>query len=231
MKKFTFTIDNNKYEVLVNNVENDVVQIDVNGTPFTVKIEKEIAADISAVKSGVNKVVTIETPTTGKATITPIKSPLPGAVVKVNASVGQKVKKGDTLLVIESMKMENNILADKDGTVKAIAVTAGQNVMQGDLLIDFEGSVEHVTPTAIATPKVETQKGTSLVTSPLPGTILRVVATAGQSVKRGDTVVVIESMKMENNIMAEKNGVIKAIHVEAGKNIMQGDPLFELETM
>ena len=64
-----------------------------------------------------------------------VKSPLPGSVIKVNVSVGQAVKKGDTLLTLESMKMENPILAEQDGTVAQVAVAAGQTVMQDDLLI------------------------------------------------------------------------------------------------
>jgi biotin carboxyl carrier protein len=64
-----------------------------------------------------------------------VKSPLPGSVIKVVVSEGQAVKKGDTLLTLESMKMENAIMAEVDGTVKQIAVTPGQNVMQDDLLI------------------------------------------------------------------------------------------------
>ena len=64
-----------------------------------------------------------------------MKSPLPGSVIKVLVSEGQAVKKGDTLLTLESMKMENAIMAEQDGTVKQIAVTPGQNVMQDDLLI------------------------------------------------------------------------------------------------
>ena len=64
-----------------------------------------------------------------------VKSPLPGSVIKVLVSEGQAVKKGDTLLTLESMKMENPVLAEQDGTVKQVAVTPGQNVMQDDLLI------------------------------------------------------------------------------------------------
>ena len=64
-----------------------------------------------------------------------VTSPLPGSVIKVLVSEGQDVKKGDTLLTLESMKMENAIMADRDGKVTKIAVTAGQNVMQEDLLL------------------------------------------------------------------------------------------------
>ena len=64
-----------------------------------------------------------------------VTSPLPGSVIKVTVSEGQAVKKGDTLLILESMKMENPVLAEQDGMVKQIAVSAGQNVMQDDLLM------------------------------------------------------------------------------------------------
>ena len=64
-----------------------------------------------------------------------VKSPLPGSVLKVVVAEGQAVKRGDVLLTLESMKMENNILAEKDGVVKSIAVTTGQSVMQDDLLL------------------------------------------------------------------------------------------------
>ena len=68
----------------------------------------------------------------------PVKSPLPGSVIKVAVKVGQQIKRGDLLLTLESMKMENSILAEKDGVVKNIHVQAGQSVMQDDLLLDIE---------------------------------------------------------------------------------------------
>ena len=64
-----------------------------------------------------------------------VVSPLPGSIIKVLVSEGQAVKKGDTLLTLESMKMENPVAAEQDGTVKQICVTAGQSVMQDDVLI------------------------------------------------------------------------------------------------
>ena len=64
-----------------------------------------------------------------------VVSPLPGSVIKVMVTEGQAVKKGETLLTLESMKMENAVMAEQDGVVKQIAVSAGQNVMQDDLLI------------------------------------------------------------------------------------------------
>ena len=66
-----------------------------------------------------------------------VKSPLPGSIVKVVVKSGDAVKKGDVLLTMESMKMENNILAEQDGTVGNVFVQPGQNVMQDDNLLEI----------------------------------------------------------------------------------------------
>jgi biotin carboxyl carrier protein len=66
-----------------------------------------------------------------------VSSPLPGKVLAVRAQVGQKVKRGDLLLVIEAMKMENEIFAGKAGTVRKVHVSSGQNVETGDLLAEI----------------------------------------------------------------------------------------------
>ena len=65
----------------------------------------------------------------------PVKAPLPGVVTKILVKEGQGVKKGETVLVLEAMKMENNITAEADGTVTGICVSAGDSVMEGTTLI------------------------------------------------------------------------------------------------
>ena len=67
-----------------------------------------------------------------------VESPLPGVVMELKVSVGAKVKRSDVVLTIEAMKMENNIMANKDGQVKAIHVTVGQTVVQDDKLVDLQ---------------------------------------------------------------------------------------------
>ena len=66
---------------------------------------------------------------------TPVNAPLPGTVLSVKVSAGQAVKAGDTLVVIEAMKMENEIAAPADGTVSSVAVTNGQSVESGTPLV------------------------------------------------------------------------------------------------
>lgn len=224
MKKFKFSIEGNSYEVSVNEDSKNKVEVEVNGTSFVVEIEKSE----TSVVSGIKTVTSIPSPPPQVAIPTPIKSPLPGVITKIMVKEGQKIQKGDLLLVMESMKMENNITADRDGVVKAFHVELGQTVMQGDILIDFEGTVSVPAPNAEQAPAQSSVPEKSLVKSPLPGVILKIPVSVGLRVKRGDTLLIMESMKMENNISAEKDGVIQAIKIEIGQTVMQGDILFEI---
>ena len=139
MRKFEFTIRGNKYKVHLKDFEDNIATLEVNGTPFEVEIHRDVK------KAKTPKLVRQEVkrkPGEGliqrseKGNI--VKSPLPGNIMKINVSVGDSVKKGDVLLVMEAMKMENNVLAEKDATIKEIKVSAGQAVLQDDVLIIME---------------------------------------------------------------------------------------------
>lgn len=143
MKEFTFKINGAEYKCAVEQIAAGKTNVTVNGKVYEVETEsaapvkpvakpapKPAAAPAAAPKAE-PKANSQEPTANGQQ----IKSPLPGSVIKVLVSVGQAVKKGDTLLTLESMKMENAIMAENDGVVKQIAVSAGQNVMQDDLLI------------------------------------------------------------------------------------------------
>lgn len=138
MKKFKFTIRGNTYEVEINEVENNIAEIEVNGTNFQVEIHKEVkktkTPTLIRSKVPVDKVKsTIQKSSGGYQA----KAPLPGTIIKVNVKEGDAVKKGDVLLIMEAMKMENNVMAEKDGTVKSIKVAAGEAVLQNDILIEI----------------------------------------------------------------------------------------------
>ena len=150
MKEFTFKINGAEYKCAVEEIEAGKTNVTVNGKVYTVETEvaapaaKPVAkaAPAPAPKPAAAPAPKAEAPkaeapkaAAPAAGGIQVKSPLPGSVIKVLVSEGQAVKKGDTLLTLESMKMENAIMAEQDGTVKQIAVSAGQNVMQDDLLI------------------------------------------------------------------------------------------------
>ena len=143
MKKFKFTINGNQYEVDINGIEENIAQIEVNGTPYEVTLDREIkqtktpklmrSVSIPSTDShpSVAKTNSPNAPKGGRN----IKSPLPGVVLDLHVKEGDNVKIGQKLLTLEAMKMENNIESDKDGTVTSIKVGKGDNVMEGDILI------------------------------------------------------------------------------------------------
>jgi len=144
MKEFAFKINGAEYKCAVEEIEAGKTKVTVNGKVYEVETEAPKAAPVAAKPAAAPAPKPATAPAAPKAEAKPaapaaggvqVKSPLPGSVIKVLVSEGQAVKKGDTLLTLESMKMENAIMAEADGTVKQIAVTPGQNVMQDDLLI------------------------------------------------------------------------------------------------
>ena len=146
MKEFTFKINGAEYKCAVEEIEAGKTNVTVNGNVYTVETEVPAASapkpapatkaeEPKAAPAPAAAAPKAEAPKAAPAAGVQVKSPLPGSIIKVMVSEGQAVKKGDTLLTLESMKMENPVLAEQDGTVKQVAVTPGQNVMQDDLLI------------------------------------------------------------------------------------------------
>jgi biotin carboxyl carrier protein len=117
-------------------------RVTVSGHAYEVEVE-ELGSGGLAVRSAER--VQAAAPTESAAPSAPrpvstsgvVNSPLPGKVLGVRAQVGQKVKRGDLLLVIEAMKMENEIFAGEAGTVRKVHVASGQNVETGDLLVEL----------------------------------------------------------------------------------------------
>ncbi|MDR1793425.1 MAG: biotin/lipoyl-binding protein [Bacteroidales bacterium] len=139
MKEFKFKISGKEYEVSIDNVEENVVNLTVNGNHHVVELEKEAQATPVAKPTVVRPAVQAApaTTTSGGASV-PIKSPLPGIILDIFVKEGDAVKAGQKILLLEAMKMENNIDADKDGIVKSIKVSKGDSVSEGDVLLMIE---------------------------------------------------------------------------------------------
>lgn len=237
MKEFKFVIDGHQFTTTVNELEGNLAEVTVNGTTFKVQIEK----DQPAARPTVHQVVSASqqaaaAPAAGGA-VQVVKSPLPGSIVKVNIKAGDTVKVGDELLTMESMKMENSVKSEYAGVVKAVYAEPGMNVMQEDKLVEIAASAAPAPkaeapkpapkPAEAPKPAAATVAGMK-VTSPLPGSVVKVAVSEGQTVKKGDTLLILESMKMENPVLAEQDGVVKQIAVSAGQNVMQDDLLIVL---
>lgn len=141
MKEYKYKINGTVYNVTVGDIENNMAQVEVNGTPYKVEMEQTVAPVAvstprpSAAPCTVSgeKVIAKPTTTGGAGAI---KAPLPGVVLDIKVNVGDAVNAGDTVVILEAMKMENNINADKSGVVKSISVNKGDSVLEGaELLI------------------------------------------------------------------------------------------------
>ena len=125
MKKFKFKINGNQYNAEVVSIEDNIAEIEINGTKYRVEVDK----DMQPVKTP--KTASPDGPK-GAGTI---KSPRPGVVLDLFVKVGDNVKIGQRVLILEAMKMENNIEADKAGIVVSIGKNKGESVMEGDVLL------------------------------------------------------------------------------------------------
>ncbi len=143
MKKFKFKINGNQYNAEVLSVEDNIAEIDINGTKYTVEVDKamqpvktpKLVRSVSVPSTDSHPAVAkTASPSSPKGAGT-IKSPLPGVILDLFVNVGDVVNIGQRLLVLEAMKMENNIEADKAGKVVSIAKNKGDSVMEGDVLI------------------------------------------------------------------------------------------------
>lgn len=143
MKKFSFSIHGNKYDVDVKNIEDNIAEVEVNGTKYEVQLLKEFKM---AKTPKLVRTTAIPTSNTDRArTSSPtekkgagiIKAPLPGTILEIKVKNGDTVRRGDTVLIMEAMKMENNIKTDTDGTVSLLKVNIGDAVLEGDVLVEI----------------------------------------------------------------------------------------------
>ncbi len=117
--------------------------ITVNGTTYEVEVEEVTGTATPAVKPASAPKAASAAPKaapasqTGSAGAVKITAPMPGSIMKVSVSVGQTVKKGDIVCILEAMKMENEIFAPQDGTVASVNVSQGATVNSGDLLVSL----------------------------------------------------------------------------------------------
>lgn len=130
MKKFLIKVNGNQYEVEVEEVKDNSVSVKPSETVKATTVAAPIAP---APKAPVAE-KTVVTPA-GSATIT---SPMPGTILKVNVNTGDIVKKGQVLLILEAMKMENEIVSSKDGKIASVNVEKGKPVNAGDVLVSIE---------------------------------------------------------------------------------------------
>ena len=146
MKEFKYKINGSPYRVVVNNSDSSIIELEVNGTPYKVELEQKDVKIGTKIKK---QAITTPTPQSASTPLVTrpksgdggkncIQSPLPGIILDIKCNVGDSVKKGDTIMILEAMKMENNILANANGKVSEILIKTGDSVLEGDQLVILE---------------------------------------------------------------------------------------------
>lgn len=138
MKKFSFKIRGHKYEVDVLHQEKNIIELEINGSTYTVELDQEILVKKTPtlVRTAVQTHKSIKKNTAESGSLK-VKSPLPGNIIQVMVKTGDAVAVGDKLLVYEAMKMENVVLAEKAGKIGKLHVAVGDTVLQDDVLIEI----------------------------------------------------------------------------------------------
>ena len=145
MKEYKYKINGNLYNVVIGDIEDNIAHVEVNGTHYTVEMEKKPKAAPApkpvarpAAKPAAAAAPAAAPAAKPAAAKSGIKSPLPGVILDIKVKEGDEVKKGQTVIILEAMKMENSINADKDGKVTAINVSKGESVLEGTDLVIIE---------------------------------------------------------------------------------------------
>ena len=147
MNKYQYKIQGVDYDVEIEEVEGNVAKVNVNGIRFDVELKQPINPTSTLKKVHVEAPKPVSRPSVAPAvapaadkpmaagTGSPIKAPLPGTITELKVNVGDTVKQGDVVLVLEAMKMQNNIESEYAGTVTAVKVNQGDSVMEGTVML------------------------------------------------------------------------------------------------
>ncbi len=197
------------------------------GQTFVVQVAKATGAAAAAAAAA--NAVAGATPTATTSAGTDIVSPLAGNVWKIEVDPGQEVKEGDLLLILEAMKMENEIFADRDGIVGTIHIQEGNAVDIGQPLVTLISDAAVLAATIASPAAAVAAPAKNGVTAPLAGNVWKIEVSAGQKVQEGDLLLILEAMKMENEIFADKDGTIGQLLIQEGNAVDIGQVLLTLD--
>ena len=242
---------NGEYTVTVNGKAYGVKLAAGSATVNGVQYPYSIADGIAAQSAPAQQAAPVQAAPVQQAVVTGaenITAPMPGLVLRIEVKEGDAVKKDQVIAVMEAMKMENEIYAPCDGVISSIAVSQGQQLQSGDLLMTIGGVVQaapavqpapvQAAPAPQAAPEpapaaqpapqaapVAPAAGATTIEAPMPGLVLRVSVKKGDAVKKDDVVMVMEAMKMENEIYSPCDGVVQDILVNQGDQLSAGTAL------
>ena len=186
-------------------------------TYLTNKRKAEFEANGGAAKAAAPKA---EAAAAGEVDGPVFSAPMGGTIMEIRVKAGDTVKPGDTVLVYEAMKMENDLACNIGGVVKRVLVNEGDVMATDQPLIEFVGEG------GAAAPKADEAPGEIMV-APMGGTVMEIKIKPGDEVKAGDTILVYEAMKMENNLVSDRAGVVRKVLIGEGDVMATDQPIVE----
>ncbi|MCB5246921.1 MAG: biotin/lipoyl-binding protein [Candidatus Cloacimonetes bacterium] len=236
MKTYKLIIGGQRYEARVLEYSSSHAKININGTDYLIQIEDDAPSRVPMLPQQEQAVPLAPAWSSDFASGTgEIRAPLPGVIASLKVQEGDEVKRGQTILVLEAMKMESEIAAPVDCVVEKVHVKERAPVQEGDLLMTLSGieikakpaskPARQQTPPAPAKPAAVDK----VIRAPLPGSIIEVKVRPGEFVNEGQALLILEAMKMESEIHGNLSGKVLKVHVQKGDTVQEGDPLVELE--
>jgi len=239
MKTYKLNINGEKYDTKVLEYSGTHAKVCVNGHEYYIQIEPDQTSLIPQLASQ-DKAVPLAPSFSSGVDINSgeVKAPIPGVISSIAVKEGDTVTKGQTLLVLEAMKMESEIAAPLDGKISKISVKERSPVQEGDILMIMEiaNQAEKVIPASKrkpAQPVVDLSASIStdkIQRAPIPGVIVDVLVKPGDTVTEDSVLLILEAMKMESEIHSLKPGRILNVLAKKGDMVQEGDPLVELES-
>jgi oxaloacetate decarboxylase (Na+ extruding) subunit alpha len=204
-------------------VAGEVFTVTGGGQTFVVQVAKASGAAAAAAVAAAGA---LAAEAAVPASVQTLGSPLAGNIWKVEVEPGQKVEEGDLLFVLEAMKMENDVFAESAGTVAEVLVKQGAAVTAGQPLLTMVGAAGATRSVAAPAAVVaETKNG---ITAPLAGNIWKIEVNPGQKVQAGELLLILEAMKMENEVCADQDGTIGELYIKEGDKVEIGQMLLTL---
>ncbi|AEA47675.1 biotin/lipoyl-containing protein [Archaeoglobus veneficus] len=189
--RYDIKVNDKKFNVEIISAKPPLFEVSVNGKRATLIIEE--TQEVEAISGN------------------EVRAEMAGTIVRIVVEEGEKVEKGQPLLVLEAMKMESEIAAPSSGVVKKILVKEGEKVNAGTPLILLDSGEAG-----------ESGDGEA-ITVAMAGIVTKVLKNPGEEVKEGEAILILEAMKMENPITTPFDGVVESVNVTEGSKVSPGD--------
>ena len=232
-KEIKVNIDGNDYIVEMSiNEDLKISSVKVDGEIIDIESITKITGKEINNNNISTKFISEKTNNTNAIILEDIAAPMAGTILKIGKKIGDTVSEGDLLFVVESMKMEQMIISDLSGKIEDITVNVNDQISAGEVLLKFENSHTSVVPDSKQPAKQigkTIENSNQNISSPMAGVILKIEKNKDDLISKGDLLIVMESMKMEQMIVSDYDGTIDSIEVSVNDQVLAGQLLIKFK--